>query len=389
MFGRKSLDEFAEYTYEDVAAVDSYRAAGLLDHDGNGLFDGKDLLRLQFIKAELLAGRTMEEVSKSFTDSDNPVVRRLFRSSTEFDPEEAAVKMGFTPEQFSSLRTALGFSPDQGMDQDDIDGLGAGAGLMASGLPWEAILEGARVYADCLRRLAWANTNMTHRFFCLPFEEQGLSSSDISRRMSEAIALLAPSSTLLVNHLLYDYMREALIEHSISHLVPTPDLPPGAEQGTIVFADLALFSTIADLEGDEAAFELIDRTDSAIRELLIRYEGRLVKQIGDEFMLMFSDPVGAVRFAIDLQSHLSRQERQAAARIGMHSGNVIFRLGDYYGRAVNVASRIASMAMPNSILITESIAKAAGEKGINVDEIGVRSLRGMDDPVGLYRVVAD
>src|ERR671919_3260864 len=100
-------------------------------------------------------------------------------------------------------------------------------------------------------------------------------------------------------------MREALIEHSISHLTPTPDLMAGREFVTIVFADLALFSTLAELEGDEVAFDLIDRTDTSIRELLIRHDGRLIKQIGDEFMVMFGEPVSAVRFATDLQEHLS------------------------------------------------------------------------------------
>jgi adenylate cyclase len=274
------------------------------------------------------------------------------------------------------------------MDQEDMENLSGGAGLLLAGLPWEGILEGARVYADTLRKLAMANANMTHRFFCLPFQEQGLSEAEINTKLGEAVDLLAPASQALVNHLLLDFMGEALIDHAISHLMPpSPDLPAGAERATIVFADLALFSTIAELQGDEVAFGLIDRTDSAIRELLVRHQGRLVKQIGDEFMLIFVDPVKAIRFASDLQLHLGQRELHVAARIGMHTGTVIYRLGDYYGRAVNVASRIASMAMPNSILVTEPMAQAASKEGIGVEEIGVRSLRGMEDPVSLYRVV--
>jgi class 3 adenylate cyclase/DNA-binding transcriptional MerR regulator len=389
MFGRKSLAEFADYTHFDPDEIERYRAGGLLDPDGDGRFDGRDLLRLQFIKGHAQQGLSFEEIADAVRSAPNSLERRLFRNPSASNVEKAAQVMGMTKDQLSSLRTALGFSPEDTLDEEDIEGLAAGAGLISAGLPWEGILEGARVYADSLRRLALANANMTHRYFCIPFREQGLSEEEINERLGEAINMLAPASERLVNHLLLDYMREALIDHSISHLVPQSDLPPGAERATIVFADLALFSTLADLEGDEAAFELIDRTDSAIRGLLVRHEGRLVKQIGDEFMLMFVDEVNAVRFASDLQSHLGRQERQAAARIGMHSGTVLFRLGDYYGRAVNVASRIASMAMPNSILITEPIAKAAADEGIKVEEIGVRSLRGMDDPVGLYRVLTD
>jgi len=53
---------------------------------------------------------------------------------------------------------------------------------------------------------------------------------------------------------------------------------------------------------------------------------------------------------------------------------------------VNVAARIVSMAMPNSILITETVAKAAIDAGLSVEELGVRSLRGMEEPLSLYRV---
>ena len=390
MFGRLTLEEFADYSGASVDDVEALRSEGLLDVDGDELFDGKDLLRLQFAQAEMKQGRRISEVAEALKQSKNALVRRLFRAHTDIDPDVAAERMGLEPDQLRSLRVALGFAPQGDLDEEDLEGLSAGAGLIAAGLPWEAILEGARVYADSLQRLARANMSMTHRYLCQPLLQSGLDDHEINLRLGEAIDLLAPSSQMLVTHLLTDYMREAAIEHSISHLVPqSPDQPPGTEYATIVFADLALFSTLAELQGDEAAFELVDRTDSAIRDLLVRHEGRLVKQIGDEFMTMFADAVKAVRFSLDLEDHLSRQERHAAARIGMHSGNVLFRLGDYYGRAVNVASRIASMAMPNSILVTETIAKALADEGVRVEEIGVRSLRGMEDPIALYRVLPD
>src|SRR5207244_13414133 len=119
----------------------------------------------------------------------------------------------------------------------------------------------------------------------------------------------------------------------------------------------------------------------------LKHDGHLVKQIGDEFMLVFGDAARAVRFAIDLHETMSRIERFVALRTGIHSGSVLYRIGDYFGNAVNVAARIASMAMPNAILVTEPVAKAAADQGIESVELGVRGLRGMEEPVPLYRVV--
>lgn len=61
-------------------------------------------------------------------------------------------------------------------------------------------------------------------------------------------------------------------------------------------------------------------------------------------------------------------------------------MGDYLGNAVNVASRAVNAAMPGQILLTEPAAMAASAAGIDVDEVGVRMMRGVDDPLALYRV---
>jgi class 3 adenylate cyclase len=190
---------------------------------------------------------------------------------------------------------------------------------------------------------------------------------------------------------MYDvYMGRALARHARAHLDPREEgAPPGSMRATILFVDLALFSSLADVHGDEEAMRVIDRFDQCVRESSLKHDGHLVKQIGDEFMLVFGDAARAVRFAMDVHETMSRIERFVALRTGIHSGSVLYRIGDYYGQAVNVAARIASMAMPNAILVTEPVAKAASNDGIGVEEIGVRSLRGMDEPLPLYRVVAD
>jgi class 3 adenylate cyclase len=64
----------------------------------------------------------------------------------------------------------------------------------------------------------------------------------------------------------------------------------------------------------------------------------------------------------------------------------LYRTGDYLGGAVNVASRVVNSAMPGQILLTDPVATAATKAGIEVEELGVRMMRGVDDPLALYRV---
>jgi class 3 adenylate cyclase len=72
--------------------------------------------------------------------------------------------------------------------------------------------------------------------------------------------------------------------------------------------------------------------------------------------------------------------------VGINAGPALYRTGDYLGSAVNVDSRVVNSAMPGQILLTEPVATAASEAGIEIDELGVRMMRGVDNPLALYRV---
>jgi adenylate cyclase len=68
----------------------------------------------------------------------------------------------------------------------------------------------------------------------------------------------------------------------------------------------------------------------------------------------------------------------------VHAGPVVFRDGDYFGRTVNVASRITDYARPGEVLVSQSVVEAVGEaKGMMFEPIGPVSLRGVSEPVVL------
>ncbi len=386
-----TAEEFAAHTDTSVEDIERFRAAGYLDLDADDTFDAIDALRLQFLLAHLGMGNDLDSFESKIRTSDNGLLQSIFkRSAVAYPLEEAAEMTGFSVDQIRAIGSAMGYRWDQPLGEFEMDTTRLARTMLDAGLPFEGLLEGARVYADALRRLSEASLEITHRYLCEPLIRSGMDEKELATQVGPAVDVIAPTADALLRAMHGEFMRRAALGHALSHLEPRdPGMPPGSSRATVVFVDLALFSTLAEMEGDEAAVRLVDRFDQSVRALANINDGTIVKQIGDEFMLIFRRPVSAVRFAVELQQKMARTDRVIALRTGIHHGTVLYRLGDYWGRTVNVAARIVSMAMSGSILITEPVAKAAVDEGIEVVELGVRELRGMEEPVGIYRVVID
>jgi len=134
---------------------------------------------------------------------------------------------------------------------------------------------------------------------------------------------------------------------------------PGQLRAAIAFVDLSSFTSLAEAMGDVKAAEVLARFSNLVRDAVGRWEGRVVKQIGDAFMLVFPDPRSAVACALEMEGRASKEAQFPAARSGVHWGPVLFREGDYVGSNVNIASRLAAEAKRHQVLVTESVRNAA------------------------------
>lgn len=378
------LDEFARLARLPADEIEAYRAAGLLDRDGDGLFDEYDVFRLQAVMIYRELGYTLDQIAEEAQRSRDSVTRRLFRPSEgTVSFEEGAARIGIEPERLRELGTALGFAEGT-LDDESAHALAAVKQLMDAGLPWEAMLEGARVFGDVLRRMAEAEVRMIHHYLCERLAASGVEPSRIGTQVFGALEAIEPVIDPLVQHLHHDHLVRAAVEHAFLHL----EAGPGAAlETTVLFADLSLYTPLAQVHGDEVAAEILDRFDTLVRGPALDHGGTLVKQIGDEFMLTFQRPEDGVRFAMNLAEAVAAEDEIPAVRIGIHSGPVLYRVGDYVGNTVNIASRVAAMAMPNTVLVTEPVANAAEGAGIGVEAVGVRQPKGIEEPLALYRVV--
>ena len=116
--------------------------------------------------------------------------------------------------------------------------------------------------------------------------------------------------------------------------------------------------------------------------------GRIVKHIGDEVMFVDADPATACDIALRARRDASAARPGSSPHAGVGFGPLVARGGDYYGSVVNLASRIADLAVPGEVLVTEELQRAAvGCRGlVRFEPAGRRMLKGFAEPIPLWSV---
>ena len=131
--------------------------------------------------------------------------------------------------------------------------------------------------------------------------------------------------------------------------------------------------------GEEEALEVVERFVELDVETLPD-DARVIKTIGDEVMIVGSDPSALVDWAVGFQL---LQDQRPLPRIGIHAGGALYRDGDYYGRAVNLAARVGARATGGEVLVTREVRDAAG-RHLSLEAIGEVKLKGFGEATELF-----
>ena len=169
------------------------------------------------------------------------------------------------------------------------------------------------------------------------------------------------------------------------------DPPAESAFRTIMFTDIEGSTALTERLGDSRAMDLLHTHDNLIRDALKSYDGREVKHMGDGFMNCFPTASGAVGCSIAIQSALAThakntEEWPIRVRIGLSAGEPVEEHRDLYGAAVQMASRVCSLAQPTGILVSNVIRELSIGKGFSFADRGEAELRGFKEPVRLYEV---
>lgn len=372
-----------------------WQQLGLLRQGGDGCFTADAVERVRAIRFALQRGITVEQIAE-LADAQHADVlgryidllggtRALGRSVAE-----AAEAAGLPLPLARRFWTEVGRGEDEVFD-DDVQMMRVAATALQLGLPEAALLQLVRVYADSLTRVADAESRLFH----IHVHQQLRASTGLSEAelVEQVRAISDPLMALIEPSILYFHRRawrEAVLEDMVVHL--REDLAPqtrgvGEVPVAVLFVDLSAFTPLTEAMGDTEAVRVLDRFSHLVREAAGQCTGRVLKQIGDEFMVVFPNAPAAVRCGLAIRAGAAAEPHFPAVRMGAHSGTALYREADYLGATVNIAARVAGQAGRGEFLVTDAVtADSRDTIDAEFTAIGRRSLKGVAEPVALFAI---
>jgi class 3 adenylate cyclase len=367
----------------------------LLHIDSPGVFAGDSLHRLQLIQHARRRGISDEDLAVAIKQQGDllAVFEELEPGTvTEQTMVEVARDAALPDRVVGELIDVLGADDDAPATTDDLNGLQLLQQALQLGVPEDALVQLIRVFAESTERLADAEIRIFHDHVHEQFRAQGLTGPEL---LAATEAIGKPALTLAEPAVLYFHRRayhkanrEDLLRHLAEATTP-PAARPGETTATVMFVDLAGFTPLTVTLGDSGVAEVLQRFAGIVRRNADAYAGRIIKQIGDAFMLVFDRPSDAIPFGLTVMRHCGQDPDLPPLHIGAHRGPLLYRDGDYFGNAVNLAARIASASEAGQFLITRDLQAAADQAAARFDPLPPRPLKGVGEPPTLFAVADD
>lgn len=274
----------------------------------------------------------------------------ILRGEARYTEREVADLTGMPLETNRRFWRALGFpdvDPDERTFTDaDLDAISAVHGLLAMGLTNEDLaVQQARVLGSSMARVAEAQV-----------ESVALFTDADSTQMAELYALTAGGSLEGLAKLMEYVWRRHLLA-AVRHASMRRAAVDGPSERTLAvgFADMVGFTALSQQLSDRALAAVVSRFEELAYDIVAAGGGRVAKMIGDEAMFVVDDVHRAAHIAIDLAEAYAEEEELSNVRVGLASGPVLAREGDYYGPVVNLASRLVGIARPATVVVSDSV----------------------------------
>jgi adenylate cyclase len=210
----------------------------------------------------------------------------------------------------------------------------------------------------------------------------GASGLDTAEEMLTLTRTLLPISSPVMDQVHQRYLQHFIEQDVIGHMesdLGGESLDPGRLRIAIAFADLAGYTRLTEEEGELEAVDAVERFVEAV-ELTLPDDARVIKTIGDEVMIVGSDPASLTDWAVGFQR---LQDERPLPRIGLHCGIALYRDGDYYGRDINIAARVAARSAGGEVLVTRPVVEVGGSH-LEFERIGEVRLKGFSDSTEIF-----
>ncbi len=362
-----------------------------IDFEAEGLLDGtegeaREARRelLERLAGEGVPLRELREAVEGGRLTLLPVERALAGDGSRYTPREVAEKAGLDLKILQRTSAAFGVpypDPDErSVTEADLEVARRIKSFYDLGLPEEGMMQVARTVGMATARIAEANRDLVTKTLMQP----GDTERDLALRFAAAAEHMLP---LFEPTLAYAF-RAHMLEQIRRDVIGAADLAAG-EMGTapeiaVCFADLVGFTKLGEQVETEELGLIAGRLDE-LATSVAEPPVRLVKLIGDAAMLVSSDAAAMVEAALRMVEAAEEEgDEFPRMRAGVAYGSVHVQAGDYYGRPVNLASRLTAIAKPGSVLL-DAAAKDAASEAFSYSFAGEKRLKGFDHRTKLFR----
>jgi adenylate cyclase len=302
----------------------------------------------------------------------------------QYTVEDAARETGLEPALIERIFSTMGLNQAAALSitEDDLQLLRYVGAVLAAGFPLVAFLQLMRVYGQAIAQMADAEVRLFHLYVHEPLMRDGVPGLEMAEEMWGLAGELLPLASPIMDHVHQRFLKHFVEQDVIGHMEADLDgeqLDLGRLRVAIAFADLAGYTSLTEEIGEEEAVSAVERFVEDV-EYTLPDDARVIKTIGDEVMVVGSDPSALVDWAVGFQElHVERP----LPRIGLHYGEVLYRDGDYYGREVNQAARVAARAAGGEVICTQPIVDNGGPH-LDFERIGEVRLKGFSEPTELF-----
>ena len=395
--GGFTREELAQRAGVSVDYLDRLVELRIVSSDeGDSPFSDGDVRRARFVHGLEQGGVPLEAVGSAVRSGD---LSFAFFDASYWDRfgglaaktyRELSAETGLSLDLLQVIRESMGFArpgPDDRVREDEFAVLPLVRTLIAAGADPLAMERHVRVWGESVRRIAEADGNFYLTQIEVPLLRAGLSWSEMLQAGSEATVMIAPlldPALLSVYHAQSEHtwmanvveaveatLEKAGLHRSISH-------PPA-----MCFLDLSGYTRLTEERGDEAAAEMSATLGRLVQRSSHGRGGRPVKWLGDGVMVYFREPAAAVLFALEMREDIP-PANLPPAHVGIDAGPLIFQDGDYFGRTVNTAARIAAYANAGQVLVSGDVLEVTTDPGVEFVDIGSVELKGVSRPVRLH-----
>jgi adenylate cyclase len=393
-------EELAKRAGVTIERIGHLVSLGLLEPEA-GAFRRRDVMRVRVFQELEAKGMDLDALAAAVVSSHlslgylESAGRRYPRSDQTF--ADFSKELGISVQTLQAVYVACGLPrprEDEHVREEDAPVLKAIPVLFGAGVHEGDVLRAVRIWGDSARRVAQFQTHYFHNTIEEPFRQRGLNDNEAFEAAIREVGLrMGHSGDHMLSWLYRRHAEAFLTEHQFEHVETAleeagirPKAPRGIEAAA--FADLSGYTRLTEEAGDDLAAQVSLTLAQLVNEIAAQHHGEVVKMLGDGVHFHFRDPGDAVRASLDIVGSV-QPKGLPPAHVGVNAGPMIYDEGDYFGRTVNIAARIASQAAANQVFVGEDLVRETEPVGFRVHLIGKFELKGIAQPVTLYEAIRD